>query len=57
MKEVRNYIEELIKSQTIRNVVVLHPEAGDWEDQDSQVEDGKIAYEPAEELVIATNRL
>ena len=27
------------------------------QDQDSQVEDGKKAYEPAEELEIATNRL
>ena len=36
---------------------MLPPEAGDWEDQDSQLEDGKIAYEPAEELEIETNRL
>ena len=52
-----NYIEELIKCQTIRNVVVLPSEEGDWEDQDSQLEDGEIAYEPAEELEIETNRL
>ena len=57
LTEVLNYIEELIKNQTIRNVVVLPPEAGDWEDQDSQLEDGKIAYEPAEEFEIETNRL
>ena len=29
LTEVHNYIEELIKSQTIRSVVVLPSEAGD----------------------------
>ena len=57
LTEVHNYIEELIKSQPISSVVVLPPEEGDWEDQDSELENGKIAYEPAEELEIKTNRL
>lgn len=54
--EIHDYIKELSKDWTIRNLVVLPPETGDRRNKESNLEDAledsEDVYEPVGELEI-----